>query len=146
MANQDNLRRINTEQAREMAKKSAEKRNEKKTISKILTDWADKPLTDKHKKELKEKGFDEATTNKALLVLPLIQNATKGDTKSIQMVLELMNEDKEKEIRIKKLEAEIKRLELEAEKVRKEINGEIVENKIIVVSDIPKVEEDDNTD
>lgn len=149
MANKENLRCINTEQAREMAKISAEKRKENKTIADIITAWANKPLTNENKEKLKQAGFPSALTNKALLVMPLINNAFKGDVKSIQMAMELLNEDKERETRIKKLEAEIKqkeveveRVKLEMEKLKKEINGELVDSQVIILNDVPKVVED----
>ena len=56
------------------------------------------------------------------------------------MAIELLSEDKKKETEIKKLNAEIKRLEMETEKLRKEINGDIGAEQIVIINDIPKIE------
>ena len=149
--NDNNLKPIRKEQlSKEESKersrngglKSVEVRREKKTIADILSIWAEKPLSEANKEAMKKAGFDEATTNKALLVLPLIKNASKGDIRAIQMAMDLLNEDKKKEAEIRKLEAEIERLKLEAERLKREMDGDLPENRIVVVSDIPKVNRD----
>ena len=109
---------------------SGKARKQNKTIAEILKKWTESELKNTDKKKLEELGIYEET-NKALLVLPLIKQISKGDTKALNMAIELLREDKEKEERIKKLE-------LENERLRKEINGELVENKVIVIGDIPK--------
>jgi hypothetical protein len=109
---------------------SGKARKQNKTIAEILKTWTENELKNTDRKKLEELGIYEET-NKALLVLPLIKQISKGDTKALNLAIELLREDKEKEARIKKLE-------LENERLRKEINGELVENKVIVLGDIPK--------
>ena len=109
---------------------SGKVRKQNKTIAEILKTWTENELKNTDRKKLEELGIYEET-NKALLVLPLIKQISKGDTKALNLAIELLREDKEKEARIKKLE-------LENERLRKEINGELVENKVIVLGDIPK--------
>lgn len=111
---------------------SGKARKQNKTIAEILKKWTESELKNTDRKKLEELGIYEET-NKALLVLPLIKQISKGDTKALNIAIELLREDKEKEERIKKLE-------LENERLRKEINGELVDNKVIVIGDIPKEE------
>lgn len=109
---------------------SGKARKQNKTIAEILKTWTENELKNTDRKKLEELGIYEET-NKALLVLPLIKQISKGDTKALNIAIELLREDKEKEARIKKLE-------LENERLRKEISGELVENKVVVIGDIPK--------
>lgn len=129
------------ERARNGGKRSVEVRKAKKTLAELFTTWADNEVKDKDKLLLKSLGIDDKdATNKALLIVPIIKNITKGDTKTLQLAIELLSEDKRKEKEIKKLEAEIKRLELEAEKLKKEINGELETERIVLINDVPKVD------
>lgn len=129
------------ERARNGGKRSVEVRKAKKTLAELFTAWADNEVKDKDKLLLKSLGIDDKdATNKALLIVPIIKNITKGDTKTLQLAIELLSEDKRKEKEIKKLEAEIKRLELEAEKLKKEINGELETERIVLINDVPKVD------
>lgn len=137
MANEQNLkpiRHLSNEEAKRRGRNggiaSGKAKKENKTIAEILKKWTESELRDNDRAKLESLGIYEAT-NKALLVLPLIKQISKGDTKALNLALELLHEDKEKEERIK-------RLELENEKLRKELNGEISENQVYIVSDIPK--------
>lgn len=144
MANEQNLRPIHKgdltieecrERARNGGKKSVEVRRAKKTMAEMLQSWADCKLQNKGEiSKLKEMGFDvdESITNKMSLLIPLLDNVKKkGDMKSMQMIVEMLNEDKKKEAEIRKLEAEI-------EKLKKETSGEITDTKITIINDIPK--------
>ena len=129
------------ERARNGGKKSVEVRRAKKTLAELFSTWAEAEVKEKDKLLLQSLGIDDKdATNKALLIVPIIKNITKGDTKTLQMAIELLNEDRKKEAEIKKLQSEIKRLELEAELLKKEVNGEMGTERIILVNDVPKVE------
>ena len=98
--------------------KSGQVRRQKKTVAEYLRKWADGEVSEKNKKALEALGLSEEATNRTLLVVPLIQKASKGDTKALQMVLELLGEDKKKELEIKKLRREIELLKAETQKLR----------------------------
>ena len=98
--------------------KSGQVRRQKKTVAEYLKKWADGEVSEKNKKALEALGLSEEATNRTLLVVPLIQKASKGDTKALQMALELLGEDKKKELEIKKLRREIELLKAETQKLR----------------------------
>ena len=97
---------------------SGQVRRQKKTVAEYLKKWADGEVSEKNKKALEALGLSEEATNRTLLVVPLIQKASKGDTKALQMALELLGEDKKKELEIKKLRREIELLKAETQKLR----------------------------
>ena len=97
---------------------SGKARRQKKTVAEYLRKWADGEVSEKNKKALEALGLSEEATNRTLLVVPLIQKASKGDTKALQMALELLGEDKKKELEIKKLRREIELLKAETQKLR----------------------------
>lgn len=104
--------------------KSGQVRRQKKTVAEYLRKWADGEVSEKNKKALEALGLSEEATNRTLLVVPLIQKASKGDTKALQMALELLGEDKAKEQQIKKLEAEIELLKAETQKLRMQVGDD----------------------
>lgn len=93
----------------------------KKTVAEYLRMWADSEVNDNQKKALKALGLDDEATNRTLLVIPLIQKASSGDTKALQMILELLGEDNKKEAEINKLKAETEKLKAEIQKLRAEV-------------------------
>lgn len=121
--------------------KSQQVQREKRTLAQLFSTWADGKPRAKDIKLLKDMGIDvEDATNKSLLIVPIIQNLAKGDTRALQMAIDLLNEDQRKQKEIEKLQAEIQRLKLEAKKLENELNGDVTTNKIIIVNDIPKVD------
>lgn len=151
--NEQNLKpirkgQLSKEESRERSsnggKKSGEVRREKKTMAQIFQAWAETDTTINNQELLKTLHIDDKS-NKASIIIPIINGIRKGDMKSLQMARDLLNEDKRKDKEIEKLEAEIERvkldnerIKLENEKLRKEINGEISTNQIVIVNDIPK--------
>ena len=98
---------------------SGKARRQKKTVAEYLRKWADgEVVSEKNRNALEALGLSEEATNRTLLVVPLIQKAIKGDTKALQMALELLGEDKKKELEIKKLRREIELLKAETQKLR----------------------------
>ena len=109
---------ISREVAAANGAKGGRAKAQKKTVADYLKQWADGEVSEKNKKALEALGLSEEATNRTLLVVPLIQKASKGDTKALQMALELLGEDKKKELEIKKLRREIELLKAETQKLR----------------------------
>lgn len=118
----ENLRpgeyKLSQEEAKKGGIKSGQVRKQKKTVAEYLKKWADGEVSEKNKKALEALGLSEEATNRTLLVVPLIKKASSGDTKALQMALELLGEDKKKELEIKKLRREIELLKAETQKLR----------------------------
>ena len=118
----ENLRpceyKLSQEEAKKGGIRSGQVRKQKKTVAEYLRKWADGEVSEKNKKALEALGLSEEATNRTLLVVPLIKKASSGDTKALQMALELLGEDKKKELEIKKLRREIELLKAETQKLR----------------------------
>lgn len=117
----ENLRpceyKLSQEEQKRGGRKSVEVRRQKKTIAEYLKTWADKEVDEKNKKALQALGLDEEATNRTLLVLPLIKKANGGDIKALQMIIDLLGEDKKKDLEIAKLKEEINLLKAETQKI-----------------------------
>ena len=124
---------------------SGKARRQKKTVAEYLRKWADSEVSEKNKKALEALGLSEEATNRTLLVVPLIQKASKGDTKALQMVLELLGEDKAKEQQIKKLEAEIELLKAETQKLRMMTGEDREVEDLTALGDMLQVSEEDES-
>lgn len=109
---------ISSEVAKANGSKGGKAKAAKKTIADYLRKWADNEVDEKNKKALQALGLDEEATNRTLLVLPLIKKANSGDIKALQMIMDLLGEDRKKEVEIKKLQQEIELLKAETEKLR----------------------------
>lgn len=96
----------------------------KKTVADYLKKWADSEVGEKEKKTLQALGLGEEATNRTLLVIPLIKKASSGDMKAMQMVIELLGEDKKKDLEIKKLTQEIELLKAETQKLRMQVGDD----------------------
>lgn len=118
----ENLRpceyKLSQEEAKKGGIKSGQVRKQKKTVAEYLKKWADSEVSEKDKKVLQALGLSEEATNRTLLVIPLIKKASGGDMKAMQMVIELLGEDKKKDLEIKKLTQEIELLKAETQKLR----------------------------
>ena len=121
-----------------------QKAKERKTLSALMKQWAEREVTERDKQALRNLGLDEESYNKTLMIVPIIKNISKGDVKSIQIAMELLGEDREKELKIKKLEQEIEKLKLEQEQLRS-LNSALNEN-IQIIMNIPKEEEQQDED
>lgn len=148
----ENLRpceyKLSQEEAKKGGIRSGQVRKQKKTVAEYLKKWADSEVSEKDKKVLQALGLSEEATNRTLLVIPLIKKASSGDMKAMQMVIELLGEDKKKELEIKKLRREIELLKAETQKLRM-MTGEDREELPQIVfeikdTSIKKNEEDNN--
>lgn len=125
--------------------KSGQVRRQKKTVAEYLRKWADGEVSEKNKKALEALGLSEEATNRTLLVVPLIQKASKGDTKALQMALELLGEDRKKELEIKKLRREIELLKAETQKLRMMTGEDREVEDLTALGDMLQVSEEDES-
>ena len=123
---------------------SGKARRQKKTVAEYLRKWADgEVVSEKNRNALEALGLSEEATNRTLLVVPLIQKAIKGDTKALQMALELLGEDKKKELEIKKLRREIELLKAETQKLRMMTGEDREVEDLTALGDMLKNEEEE---
>ena len=118
----------------------------KKTVAEYLRKWADSEVSEKDKKVLQALGLDEEATNRTLLVIPLIKKASSGDMKAMQMVIELLGEDKKKELEIKKLRREIELLKAETQKLRMQGGEDREVEDLTALGDMLRVDDETDTD
>ena len=114
----------------------------KKTIAEYLKKWADSEVSEKDKKVLQALGLSEEATNRTLLVIPLIKKASGGDMKAMQMVIELLGEDKKKDLEIKKLTQEIELLKAETQKLRMQVGDDREVEDLTALGDMLKGDEE----
>ena len=142
----ENLRpceyKLSQEEAKKGGIRSGQVRKQKKTVAEYLRKWADGEVSEKNKKALEALGLSEEATNRTLLVVPLIQKASKGDTKALQMALELLGEDKKKELEIKKLRREIELLKAETQKLRMLTGDDREVEDLTALGDMLRVDDD----
>ena len=153
MANDKNLengkpyRFTSGDMAAKNGSKGGKARAAKKTVADYLKKWADGEVLDKKNKEtLQALGLSEEATNRTLLVIPLIKKASSGDTKAMQMVLELLGEDKKKELEIKKLRREIELLKAETQKLRMQVGDDREVEDLTALGDMLRVDDENETD
>ena len=143
----ENLRpgeyKLSQEEAKKGGIKSGQVRKQKKTVAEYLRKWADSEVSEKNKKALEALGLSEEATNRTLLVVPLIKKASSGDTKALQMALELLGEDKKKELEIKKLRREIELLKAETQKLRMMTGEDREVEDLTALGDMLKNEEEE---
>ena len=125
---------------------SGKARRQKKTVAEYLRKWADGEVSEKNKKALEALGLSEEATNRTLLVVPLIKKASNGDVKALQMVLDLLGEDKKKELEIKKLRHEIELLKAETQKLRMMTGEDREVEDLTALGDMLQVSEDKGDD
>ena len=135
---------ISREVAAANGAKGGRAKAQKKTVAEYLRKWADgEVVSEKNKNALEALGLSEEATNRTLLVVPLIQKAIKGDTKALQMALELLGEDKKKELEIKKLRREIELLKAETQKLRMMTGEDREVEDLTALGDMLKNEEEE---
>ena len=147
----ENLRpgeyKLSQEEAKKGGIKSGQVRKQKKTVAEYLRKWADSEVSgEKNKKTLQALGLSEEATNRTLLVIPLIKKASSGDTKAMQMVLELLGEDKKKELEIKKLRREIELLKAETQKLRMQVGDDREVEDLTALGEMLQVDDEGDTD
>ena len=144
----ENLRpgeyKLSQEEAKKGGIKSGQARRQKKTVAEYLRKWADSEvIEEKNINALQALGLSEEATNRTLLVIPLIKKASGGDMKAMQMVIELLGEDKKKDLEIKKLTQEIELLKAETEKLRMQVGDDREVEDLTALGDMLKNEEEE---
>lgn len=143
----ENLRpgeyKLSQEEAKKGGIRSGQVRKQKKTVAEYLRKWADSEVSEKDKKVLQALGLSEEATNRTLLVIPLIKKASGGDMKAMQMVIELLGEDKKKDLEIKKLTQEIELLKAETQKLRMQVGDDREVEDLTALGDMLKNEEEE---
>ena len=144
----ENLRpceyKLSQEEAKKGGIKSGQVRKQKKTVAEYLRKWADSEVSEKDKKVLQALGLSEEATNRTLLVIPLIKKASGGDMKAMQMVIELLGEDKKKDLEIKKLTQEIELLKAETQKLRMMTGDDREVEDLTALGDMLRVDSEDD--
>ena len=122
---------------------SGKARRQKKTVAEYLRKWADSEVSrEKDINTLQALGLSEEATNRTLLVIPLIKKASSGDMKAMQMVIELLGEDKKKDLEIKKLTQEIELLKAETQKLRMQVGDDREVEDLTTLGDMLKGDEE----
>ena len=118
---------------------SQRKQRERRTFAEILQTIGDLDCVDVEiKEQFKEMGYDGEISNKVAWVLPFVANIKKGDSKSFQMAMEMLKEDRKRELEIQRLTEEVEKLKLEQEQL-KTLNSAMQDN-IQIIMNIPKEE------
>lgn len=139
-------RRANASKA---GKASVQARKEKKTLSQIVQMWAEHETSEANKVALAKLGITD-TSQKATLVLPLLQNVKNGSLKAMELVVQLLGEDKKREAEIARLISETERLNAETERLKAENellrNGGTDYEDLTPLSELIKIEDEDSDD
>ena len=142
MANEQNLKPItSSEMAREMQRKGAKKQGESRKTKRVFRDylqeWANGNLDNKEKEVLKNLGIDTnvAVTKEALLLIPIITKASKGDMRAWEQIQIYLGNNPKYELELKNLREENKRLKLEQQRLKAEL-GLSNDDRIEVVNDV----------
>lgn len=103
-------------------KRSGEIRREKKTLAETLNKFLQMQPTGKSKTQLEQLGLQaDEITNQALFAISVFKNGCSGNNKAMEMIAEIIDGNKKKDLEIEKQKQEIERLKLEQEKLRQEL-------------------------
>lgn len=145
MPNTSNLKPMNTRTPEEIkaisskgGKAAQQKLREKRELSKLVEIWANNKLKDKDLiAQLAEYGIKDPD-NKSIILLSLIKNIniSRNSNRTIEQLIDLLGENREREARIRKLE-------LENEILQKQLDGAKIEKPVIFIDDTKEVENED---
>lgn len=112
------------ENASKGGKKSGEVRKQKAELKKLFMQFANMRPTEKESKQLIAMGFDdESLTNMTAYVVSLFKNGAKGNSKALEIGVDLLMDNNKKELENERLKQEIERLKLEQEKLKRELGN-----------------------
>ena len=104
-------------------KASGKVRKEKAELKKLFMQFANMRPTEKESKQLVAMGFDdENLTNMTAYVVSLFKNGAKGNSKALEIGVDLLLNNNKKELENQRLKEEIARLKLEQEKIKRDLN------------------------
>lgn len=110
------------ENGRKGGKASVEAKRQKKTLAETLNKFLQMQPTGKSKAQLEQLGLqDNEITNQALFAISVFKNGCSGNNKAMEMIAEIIDGNKKKELEIKRQKQEIERLKLEQEKLKREL-------------------------
>ena len=123
-------------------KKSGEVRKQKAELKKLFMQFANMRPTEKESKQLVAMGFDSKDlTNMTAYVVSLFKNGAKGNSKALEIGVDLLMDNNKKELENQRLKEEIARLKLEQEKIKRDLNmGENSFEVLIPLKDLLKGE------
>lgn len=105
-------------------KKSGEVRKQKAELKKLFMQFANMRPTEKESKQLVAMGFDdENLTNMTAYVVSLFKNGAKGNSKALEIGVDLLMDNNKKELENQRLKEEIARLKLEQEKIKRDLGN-----------------------
>lgn len=119
--------KLTEEQQREFVRKggkaSGKARKEKAELKKLFMQFANMRPTEKESKQLVAMGFDNKDlTNMTAYVVSLFKNGAKGNSKALEIGVDLLMDNNKKELENQRLKEEIARLKLEQEKIKRDLN------------------------
>lgn len=119
--------KLTEEQQREFVRKggkrSGEVRKQKAELKKLFMQFANMKPTEKESKQLEAMGFDNKDlTNMTSYVVSLFKNGAKGNSKAMEIGVDLMMNYNKRELENERLRAEIEKLKLEQEKLKRDLN------------------------
>lgn len=105
-------------------KKSGEVRKQKAELKKLFMQFANMRPTEKESKQLVAMGFDSKDlTNMTAYVVSLFKNGAKGNSKALEIGVDLLMDNNKKELENQRLKEEIARLKLEQEKLKRDLGN-----------------------
>ena len=112
------------ENASKGGKASGKARKEKAELKKLFMQYANMRPTEKEAQQLIAMGFDNAElTNMTSFVVSMFKNGAKGNSKAMELSVDLMMNYNKKELENQKLREEIEKLRLEQEKLKRELDN-----------------------
>ena len=102
---------------------SGKARRKKAEFRKLFMQYANMRPTDKEAKQLVAMGFDvEELTNMTSFIVGMFKNGAKGNSKAMEIGVDLMMNYNKRELENQRLREEIEKLKLEQERLRRELN------------------------
>lgn len=119
--------KLTEEQQREFVKKgakaSAKVRKQKAEFRKLFMQYANMRPTINECKQLEAMGFDvNEVTNMTSFIVGMFRNGAKGNSKAMEIGVDLMMNYNKRELENQRLREEIEKLRLEQERLRRELN------------------------
>lgn len=104
-------------------KASVKAKKEKAELKKLFIQYANMKPIKKEADQLIAMGFDDKElTNMTSFVVGMFKKGANGNSKAMELSVELMMDNDRKELENQKLREEIQRLKLEQEKIKRELN------------------------
>ena len=104
-------------------KASGKVRKEKAELKKLFIQYANMRPVKKEAEQLVAMGFDDSDlTNMTSYIVSLFKNGAKGNSKAMEIGVDILMNYNKKELENERLKAEIEKLKLEQEKLKRDLN------------------------